>query len=51
MTVQHVFSRIGAMEDATVGSEGFMSALCSSMVNVINRTGYEAVKAKSISLL
>lgn len=50
MTVQHVFSRISAMEDATVGPEGFMSALCSSMVNVINRMGYEAVKAKSISL-
>lgn len=27
-----------------------MSSLRSSMVNVINRTGYEAVKAKSISL-
>lgn len=50
MTAQHVFSRISAMEDATVGPEGFMFSLHSSMVNAINGTGYEAVKAKSISL-
>jgi len=47
MTVQCVFSRISAMEDATVDPEGFMSSLCSSMVNMINRTRYEAMKAKS----
>ena len=47
MTVQHVFSRISATEDATADPEGFMSSLCSSMVNMINRMGYEAVKAKS----
>lgn len=47
MTVQRVFSRISAREDATVDPEGFVSSLCSSMVNMINRTGYEAVKAKS----
>lgn len=50
MTVQHMFSRISAMEDATVGPEGFMSSLYSSVVSVINGTGYEAMKAKSISL-
>lgn len=50
MTAQHLFSRISAMEDATVGPEGFMFSLHSSMVNAINRMAYEAVKAKSISL-
>lgn len=47
MTVQHVFSRISAMEDATADPDGFMSSLCSSTVNMIHRTGYEAMKAKS----
>lgn len=46
MTVQRVFSRISAREDATVDPEGFTPSLWSSMVNMINRTGYEAVKAK-----
>lgn len=47
MTVQCVFSRISAGEDAAMDPEGFTSSLCSSMVNMINRPGYEAMKAKS----
>lgn len=47
MTVQCVVSRISAREDTTVDPEGFVSGLCSSTVNMIIRTGYEAMKAKS----
>lgn len=46
MTVQRVFSRISARDDTTVDREGFTSSLCSSMVNMINRMGYQAMKAK-----
>lgn len=47
MTVQCVVSRISAREDTTVDPEGFMSGLCSSVLNMIIRMGYEAMKAKS----
>lgn len=41
VSVQSVVSRISAMEDTTVDPEGFISSLCSFMVNMVNRMGHE----------